>query len=287
MRPDHETRLLRSFVKRLTSFVDQFSSTDRKFDAIKLQVDAIAENTQATKKNTEPNRQRPVTVNTEFKLPPAVTDYYSAKANKNPRKRVPEWLTFVVSVLTLLVVAIYTCMTYKQWQASIDGNAISRNNLVISQRAYLAGGKVEIELYGISISVVNVGHVPATLTAVNFTYGRARIDKKGAVVLDSKVVQSNTLRSAIMPAPVTNFGMVVTLPILSETDQAEVDSGVQQMVVDGTITYEAGFNNADQMPIVDVLRVHTGYNAKTKSWTHVEEGLPINFREPPANRQQQ
>jgi len=286
MYSEHDRRLLRSLVMRLSSFVDQFSSTNRTFDAIKSKVDAIAEHTQATKKNTEPSHPAPVTVNAEFKFPRAITNYYDAKEKKKPRVKIPHPITFTVSVLTLLAVVIYTGMTYKQWQASIAGNTISRNNVVVSQRAYLAGGKVESEPYGISISIVNVGHVPAIITAVNFTYGRARIEKTGAPLLDSKVVQSSTLRSAIMPAPVTNFGMIVTLPIISKPDQLEVNSGKQQLVVDGTITYEAGFNNDDQLPIVDVLRVHTGYNAKSKSWTHVEEGLPINFRENNPNQQQ-
>lgn len=286
MLPEDETRaLLRSLSTALDSLVDQFRSINNGFDSVKVQVDAIAKNTQPATQPAQPPRPTPVTVNTEVKFPPAITHYYESKQQKKPRLKIPQLLTFTVSFLTLGVVAVYTVMNYQQWQAAIDGNNISRNNSVISQRAYLAGGRVEIELYGINISIVNVGHVPATITAVSFTYGRININKKPPN-LDSKVVQSNTLRSQIMPTPVTNFGMVVTLPKLSKTDQAEVDSGVQQLVVDGTITYEAGFNDTNQMPIADTLRVHTGYDAKTKSWTHVEEGLPINFRETQANQTQ-
>jgi hypothetical protein len=194
-------------------------------------------------------------------------------------KRQPAFWQAIFSGLLVLNAVIQIYFVSRQLKNATTATEISRQSLVAAQRAYLSYGLVEQEPYGIKIHIANLGHVPARITGVHFTFGRVRLDKDGATVLDTRTVESNALNSVVMPSPVTDFGMIVTLPVFSSDDRSAIDAGTQNEVVDGRITFEVELDDSNRPPITDTLAIHTGYDHLLKNWSHIDEGLPINFRE--------
>jgi len=124
MLTDQWKRIFRSLIERL--------------DAVKVALESISENTkpkQQTAKQQYP--APPVNVSAVLQLPPEVSDYYKSKSAKRPGHKVPDWLVFTVSVLTLCALVAYTVVTKKMWTEQIKANAISHQNLIYGQSAFV------------------------------------------------------------------------------------------------------------------------------------------------------
>jgi hypothetical protein len=120
--------------------------------------------------------EKPSVVPVEVRFPPEVVTQYHTEQSKSYGL---QNRTFLVSVLTLLALVIYTCITYRQWGAMLDSNKISRESLESVQRAFMVFDTIEInvvsysappqELYESNARFLNTGTTPATDFAQAFT----------------------------------------------------------------------------------------------------------------------
>lgn len=119
---EYQERLVRSLIRIL--------------DAIKKQIDAVAENAKTGKESKEP--APPQRISAEINFLPEVTGRYYAEQDKSYglQRRI-----FWIGVLTLLALTVYTRITYEQWKAMLDSNAINREALESVQRAFVNIGK--------------------------------------------------------------------------------------------------------------------------------------------------
>jgi hypothetical protein len=108
----------------------------KRLDAINVTLDSVATNTHP-REDTENPEQTPITVQVELQLPEAVRSYYNSKNKKGKRLPVRQWLTLLISFLTLLAVVAYTLVTKRMWDEQIKANKISFQGLVFSQRAFV------------------------------------------------------------------------------------------------------------------------------------------------------
>ena len=89
----------------------------RVLDAIKKQIDAIAKHAETYDKTKEIAPSGPAErVRNEVDFPEEVKSrYYSSQGNNYRLQKRTFWVLF----LTLLALAFYTCITYRQWQAML------------------------------------------------------------------------------------------------------------------------------------------------------------------------
>lgn len=174
-------------------------------------------------------------------------------------------------VAALIVVVFYTVYAREQAQRMLVANQLSRDSLMLGQRAYLAVGIAEQIAPGIKIPITNIGHVPAKIITGSFTYLRVTYPRMDIIDKRSKLLETDKL--VIAPGDTSTFSVFLAIPELSPVDQGAVDAGKQFLAINGTMTFDTGFNSTD------TVLVNFSFDQSTKRWTRTSEGRSINFRQ--------
>jgi hypothetical protein len=141
--------------------------------AIERQLHAVADRTKAQQEAREPRPPgEPLRVSAEINFPKEQTDRYDADQQKSRRL---QWLTLWISVLTLIVLTVYTCVTIGLWKTANHQMIQSQRAIEIDQRAWLSVGfQIDKEpkdfsaanAITISVPIANTGKTPATRVRV-------------------------------------------------------------------------------------------------------------------------
>lgn len=194
------------------------------------QIDAINEYTKAYKESCKPQPARePERVRNEIHLTPEETNRYYAEQAKSHRL---QQRTFWVSIGTLIVIGIYTGVTYSQWQTT-------RQSLVGIQAATVTLG---FNFYGDNMLWVEFDqHGIAAAKYVRFVFHAVRKTLPNLANIGSPV--SHTAYEPVLSDKTNRGPQTFGLPGLTSTAMEAMRRTEQTVMVTGTFSYNNGFED--------------------------------------------
>ena len=211
----------------------------------------------------------PVKIDALGGIPEAIISHYQSEQDERPSKNLKDNVRIAIEVAAIGAALWLGCLTLGSLREGRKANEISNRNLLMTQRAYLSVGEIGPFGPGIRIRLNNVGHAPAKIISGSFTFERVSMPQN--VELEHKAA-SIAGGATILPGTASDFALMFTLPLIPPEVKSAIDSGAQLVVVDGNVTFDIGFDKSD------TIGIHTTYNHETKSWSHINEGLGVDFR---------
>ena len=112
---------------------------------------------------------------------------------------------------------------------------------------------------GISVPIINVGHVPSGLAKITVHEATFRIDDPSAKIIPSgNVVEKHWMQYTYQDIPITPTGLIdleIHLPAVVEDD---IKNGRQGMAIAAILTYNDGFRRRQNKPLFFAMLPITG-----------------------------
>lgn len=185
-------------------------------------------------------------ISTEAHVPPSVKN---TRTSERKKKCWLEWGKFAIEAITLVVIAIYTCVAYRQWDEMRIATSNSERSFRLDERAWVGVTEVQTptELHeGTSLNstifLINSGKTPAFNVVQRAGY---RIRKAGDEFDPAREVSLATpfRQGIILPNGKRLLG-ISDLGNIGGQRAIELNSGEYRLYLFGEITYDDAFQHS-------------------------------------------
>jgi hypothetical protein len=193
--------------------------------------------------------------NIELQVPRSLTVQYEAFVKSQERFNAKNlrsgYIAVVISAASLVLLIIYTTLTFGLWQAQIESGNERTRALEVANRAYLSLGPLESQELGtFALPVFNGGHVPASYSiTLNFT--RLLLDQRHRPIGKPLVGNLESPSDGTVQPGATNY-IIVRLPThtFSPKERRSLLDGDESASLKITLSYDTGFGKRDRISTV-------------------------------------